>query len=142
MFSADGILGRNFGIMAAGLDGLALRQRVHAENLANVDTPGYQSRTVDFESVLANAREGSFGHGASPLAADGAALPSSIADAATGGGLSGRFAVTTRPGGGPTSELTETSEMMNDNIRFRTLTQQVTNRISALKSVLAEMGRG
>ena len=32
--------------------------------------------------------------------------------------------------------------MMNDNVRFRVLTQQVTNQISAMRSVIAEMGRG
>lgn len=39
-------------ILAQALDGLAARQRVTAHNLANVDTPGYQSQEVHFEAAL------------------------------------------------------------------------------------------
>lgn len=38
-----------------GLDALWLRQGVISSNLANIDTPGYKSRTVSFESALQNA---------------------------------------------------------------------------------------
>jgi flagellar basal-body rod protein FlgB len=34
------------------LDGLSLRQQAISRNLANVDTPGYQSQTIDFEDTL------------------------------------------------------------------------------------------
>ena len=40
------------------LDGLALRQRTIADNIANVDTPGFRARYVDFESTLAAAVNG------------------------------------------------------------------------------------
>jgi flagellar basal-body rod protein FlgB len=39
-------------LLAAALDGLAARQAVIASNLANIDTPGYQPLTVDFEAAL------------------------------------------------------------------------------------------
>jgi flagellar basal-body rod protein FlgB len=39
----------------ASLDGLAARQRIIAQNLANVDTPGYLAGRVSFESSLAEA---------------------------------------------------------------------------------------
>ena len=38
-----------------GLAGLAQRSQVISTNVANVDTPGYTARTVDFESVLRQA---------------------------------------------------------------------------------------
>ena len=34
------------------LDGLAARQRIIAQNLANSETPGYISQNVDFEDSL------------------------------------------------------------------------------------------
>ncbi len=37
------------------LDGLALQQEAIGSNLANVDTPGYQAQTVDFQSALKQA---------------------------------------------------------------------------------------
>ena len=39
----------------SALDGLALRQRAIANNIANVNTPGYHARRVEFESALAKS---------------------------------------------------------------------------------------
>ena len=39
----------------ASLDGLAARQRIIANNLANSETPGYTAQTVSFEDSLASA---------------------------------------------------------------------------------------
>lgn len=46
----------------SALDALALRQRVIANNIANVNTPGYQARRVQFEDAL--ARSAAAGDGA------------------------------------------------------------------------------
>lgn len=42
-------------VLGTALDGLSLRQNVIADNIANVDTPGFRATSVDFESSLANA---------------------------------------------------------------------------------------
>ncbi len=42
-------------VLHSALDGLALRQRVTADNIANIDTPGYRASSVDFESSLRSA---------------------------------------------------------------------------------------
>jgi flagellar basal-body rod protein FlgB len=42
-------------VLGSALDGIALRQRVIADNIANVDTPGYRASSVDFESSLRGA---------------------------------------------------------------------------------------
>jgi flagellar basal-body rod protein FlgB len=39
----------------AALDGLAKRQRVIADNIANVETPGFLAGRVSFEDALADA---------------------------------------------------------------------------------------
>jgi len=39
----------------SALDGLALQQRVIADDIANVDTPDYHARSVDFASALKSA---------------------------------------------------------------------------------------
>src|SRR3954466_15628991 len=41
----------------SALDGLAYRQRVTADNIANVDTPGFTATKVDFEDSLRGALE-------------------------------------------------------------------------------------
>jgi flagellar basal-body rod protein FlgB len=44
--------------LKAALDGLAQRQRVTADNIANVNTPGFLAGRVDFESSLRGALAG------------------------------------------------------------------------------------
>ena len=39
--------------LASALDGLAARQRAIANNIANVNTPGYTAERVSFEDALA-----------------------------------------------------------------------------------------
>jgi flagellar basal-body rod protein FlgB len=42
-------------VLASALDGLATRQSVIADNIANVDTPGFRATSVDFEASLTAA---------------------------------------------------------------------------------------
>jgi flagellar basal-body rod protein FlgB len=41
--------------LSTALDGLAMRQRVAADNIANMDTPGFIASEVDFEGSLSAA---------------------------------------------------------------------------------------
>ena len=41
--------------LSSALDGLALRQRTIAQNIANVNTPNYHAQVVSFESALAQS---------------------------------------------------------------------------------------
>jgi flagellar basal-body rod protein FlgB len=45
-------------VLASALDGVSLRQQVTADNIANVDTPGFRATSVDFESQLKAAING------------------------------------------------------------------------------------
>lgn len=47
--------------LISALDGLALRQRSIAENIANVNTPGYHAQRVRFEDELRAAVAGGSG---------------------------------------------------------------------------------
>jgi flagellar basal-body rod protein FlgB len=42
-------------ILEAGMRATNLRQKVIAQNIANLDTPGYRRKTVEFESLLSKA---------------------------------------------------------------------------------------
>lgn len=48
--------------LSSALDGLALRERTIANNIANVNTPGYHARRVAFEDALAKSVESGDGH--------------------------------------------------------------------------------
>lgn len=43
---------RIFTLLEGGLDGLSLRNKVMADNIANVDTPNFKRSDVNFEKVL------------------------------------------------------------------------------------------
>jgi len=45
-------------LVGVALDGLALQQRVIANNIANVNSPGFAAGRVDFETALRNAADG------------------------------------------------------------------------------------
>ena len=67
-------------VLGFALDGLSQRQNTIADNLANLDTPGFRATAVDFESALRSAiganapsAEGAMARrlaGASPLELD------------------------------------------------------------------------
>lgn len=46
-----------FKALDSALDGLAARQRAVANNIANVNTPGYRAQRVSFEDALAQSVE-------------------------------------------------------------------------------------
>jgi len=52
------LFGGTIDILGAGLDGLSQRQRAHAENVANADTPKYKRFEVSYEAKLQAAVSG------------------------------------------------------------------------------------
>lgn len=48
--------------LTSALDGLALRQRTIANNIANVNTPNYHAKRVMFEDALAKSVQNGDGH--------------------------------------------------------------------------------
>lgn len=48
----------SFKAMESGLAQLNVKQQVHAQNIANIDTPDYKYKQVSFENTLERAKEG------------------------------------------------------------------------------------
>lgn len=57
------------GYLEAAMRASSLRARVIASNLANIQTPGYRRRVVEFERLLAEAMDSSSRHGLEDLKA-------------------------------------------------------------------------
>ena len=51
----------NVTMLEAGLRGVTLRSRAIANNIANIETPGYKRKDVQFEDALAKAIDGDEG---------------------------------------------------------------------------------
>jgi len=106
----------------SALDGLSLRQRVAADNIANLDTPGYRARTVDFESSLRAAiGDGSLTVGARPMATEG------LATTPVG------------PSGNNVDLQSETMTAMRSAFQYQLLTRAVNDKFSLVRTALGGM---
>ena len=101
--------------MSSALDALSLRQRVVANNIANVQTPGYQAKRVEFEDALTAAvRRGS-----------------------------GQVTASTKTSFEPTREDgnnvnldTETLSNIDTNLRYQLATRAVDDQFSLLRTAM------
>jgi flagellar basal-body rod protein FlgB len=50
----SGLIDRTTLFLSRALDGLTARQGAISANLANIDTPGYRPKSIDFETALRN----------------------------------------------------------------------------------------
>ncbi|WP_374008927.1 flagellar basal body rod protein FlgB [Leifsonia sp. LS-T14] len=101
--------------LASALDGLAARQRAIANNIANVNTPGYTAERVSFEDALA----------ASVADHDGRAAATTA-----------RSLEPTRLDGNNVNLDTETLSNVDTVLRFQFASQAAGNQFSAIRAAL------
>lgn len=116
------------------LDGLARRQQALSNNIANVDTPGYQRRDVSFETEL-QARSGG-----GRLAAT---APGHIIATASEGNLlqsimtaSGR-STSMRADGNDVDIDYEMTRAAETSLRYQVLSQVTTSRFATLRELIS-----
>ncbi len=119
------------------LDATWLRNEVIAQNIANVDTPGYKRRTVSFEEYLDTVMDDS---SFKANTTDSRHIPIGKNDAD-----SVHIKVTrkyenlsTRLDGNNVDIETEMAELAKNDIRYNTLVQSVTKEYTRLRSVIKE----
>ncbi len=101
--------------LTSALDALAQRQRAIAQNIANVNTPGYQAQRVTFEDALA----------ASVAAGDGRAAASTA-----------RSLEPTRLDGNNVNLDTETLSNIDTVLRYQFASRAVEGSFSSVRSAL------
>jgi flagellar basal-body rod protein FlgB len=113
------------------LDGLSLRQQAISRNIANVDTPGYQAQTVDFENTLKRI----FNHDNTlPL------IKTNVSHLASPTKQVG-FSLSNRPGGSFRADQNnvdidvEMADMSEAGIQYQAVTQLVSKKLLLLKSL-------
>jgi len=104
------------GVLQAALRGLSLRQRTIADNLANVETPGFLAGRVDFETSLREA---------TAAGRPTAAVPSFA-----------RSLEPTRLDGNNVNVDTETVEAMQTNLRYELTVTALTNKFNSLRTAM------
>lgn len=101
--------------LTSALDGLALRQRTIAQNIANVNTPNYHAKVVSFENALAQ----------SVSAGDGTSVATTTASDAP-----------TRQDGNNVSLDSETLNNIETVLRYQFATRAVNMDFQATQSAL------
>jgi|SRR5689334_13075437 flagellar basal-body rod protein FlgB len=101
------------GALERALDGVSLRQRVTAQNIANVMTPGYQAQRVSFEDSLGAA----LGQGADPMTTE-------LSVNATGD--------PSNASGNNVDLATESASLMRSDLQYQALVQAASFRYTVL----------
>ncbi len=117
------------------LTGLSRRQEAISDNVANIDTPGYQRREVSFENALAASLE----HGGARLKmarTDSRHLTAGGAISARPRGVTPRLQISSRSDGNTVSIDEEMALLAETQIRFQALTQGLGRRLSTLRTVI------
>ncbi len=104
-----------FKALSSALDGLAARQRAVANNIANVNTPGYRAQRVSFEDALA----------ASVARGDGAVTA-----------VTDRSLEPTRLDGSNVNLDTETLSNIDTVLRYQFASQAIDGQFSSIRTAL------
>jgi flagellar basal-body rod protein FlgB len=115
------------------LKGLTARQQVISTNIANVDTPGYSAKQINFETTLKNSLD----KGTAKVAM----LKTNPAHLDSSSPLSDILSTTNRAGGtyredGNDVDIdTELIDMSETNIKYQAISQGVSTKLLLLKSI-------
>jgi flagellar basal-body rod protein FlgB len=112
--------------LQAAMSGLAARQRTIANNVANVDTPGFKASEVRFEDFLNKAvNSAKPGSSVNQMALDAQARTTSLADG------------TTSRADGNNVDIDQQMEMLSEaNLNYSALTQVMSTRLGILRGVI------
>ncbi len=118
--SAEGevVLDPTMQAIQTSLDGLAARQRIIAQNLANSETPGYLAQTVSFEDSLRSAME--------------------TREPARTGISTGQTSDPTLPNGNNVNVDAETIGLVDTGLRYQLATQSMNNQFQILRTSLRQ----
>jgi flagellar basal-body rod protein FlgB len=117
------------------LTGLSRRHEAISANIANIDTPGYQRKAVDFEGALAASLQRAGGR--APLARTDARHLTPGGDAAVAPGTARpRDIVASRSDANSVSIDEEMSALAETQLRYQALTQTVGRRLGVLRTAI------
>lgn len=112
--------------LRAAMSGLAARQRAIANNVANVDTPGFKATEVRFEDTLnAAIKRDRSGTNVDQTSLNASASRSSLVDA------------TTTRADGNNVDIDREMELLGEaNLNYGALTQVMSTRLGILRNVI------
>lgn len=124
---------RNVDMLKAGLDASWMRNEVIANNIANVDTPGYKSSSVSFEAAFKNALNGQ-GFTAKTTRAKHIDFSDNLPHAT----IVTDTGTTYRMDGNNVNIDAESAALAKNQIYYNTLVRQLSSEFSKLKMAINE----
>lgn len=121
------------------LNAASLRQQVISNNIANVNTKGYQGQSVMFEGHLREAMESESGSDENPVA--GAVDPELGGDEGVGGWTKASLKPTVEAQDGKLNVNNEMSSLAKNQIMYNALSTKISGVYGALKWVVENSGR-
>ncbi len=137
-------ISKSFGLMAKALDYRALRADLISSNIANIDTPGYKSRDIEFESALKQEEDSLYGVSSKKLelAKTNSMHLDPISDIdKTKGTLFFRDGQDARNDGNTVDLDVETTEMAKNKVMYDALTAALKKDSAIFKSVIEYSGK-
>ncbi len=125
----------SFQSLEQAMSATTMKQRVRAANIANVDTPGYKSKQVNFQSMLNTAID-------QPSLSSIKTAPQHIAFSTEKGNSPSGFTITENnstkimPNGNNVDMDVEMAELAKDQLMFNALTERVNGKFTALRTVI------
>jgi len=116
----------------AALSGLSMRQQVTSRNIANVDTPGYQAQTVNFETAIKQAIEKTD----KPRLAVTNVKHMQIDDPQSTVMITNAAGGTNRADGNDVDIDNELTQMNDTAIRYQALTQMISQKFSLIRNLV------
>ena len=146
----SGLIDPTTSILEKALDGLTTRQSAISSNLANIDTPGYQAQTVDFETALkqeVQAMGSGSGYGADPSSGPSADVAMRTSGSRQYSSIASSFAASTAGTSSTTNENlrndsntvdleTEMTALTETQIKYSAVSRLITDKFSQLYQVL------
>ncbi|MHB8842190.1 MAG: flagellar basal body rod protein FlgB, partial [Candidatus Aquicultor sp.] len=129
LFSND-----TFVSLQKGLDASSLRQQVIANNVANINTPGYKKQDVSFEDEFKQAIDNKYDAGM--YQTDPRHLPGGSSLTSVGIKVNTIGATSMRYDGNNVDIDEEMSKMAENAIRYNAMAQLMSGRLSSLKTVI------
>ncbi len=129
--------------LSKGLDGASLRQKLLANNISNVNTPGYKREDVDFVSTLEKeSKQYNQGTSLSLSTTDSGHINFSKSAKSDKPFKRIHMSNTSNRSDGNNVDIeNEMAEMAKNNIYYNTMIQQVSARFKFLNSVIDKGGR-
>ncbi len=118
-------------VAKTALDGLSLRQQAISRNLSNIDTPGYQAQTVNFQETLKRLTQK---NGSLALKLTNGAHLATINQQVG-------FSTATRTGGTMRADMNnvdvdvEMTDMSEAGVQYQAVSQAISKKLLLLKSL-------